>query len=89
MEPLDTDLEYTPGYTRRSGRRPSTPQSRLRVLFIFPILGAILALIFIGAAIFQWDLSNGVDALIIILLVLFFVFVGTMFWALAPHSNQS
>jgi hypothetical protein len=87
MEPLDTDyVEYTP---RERRRRPSTPQSRLSFLFIFPILGGILALIFIFAAVFQWDLSNGIDALIGILLLLFIAFIAMMFWALAPRSSES
>jgi hypothetical protein len=87
MEPLDTDLEYMPRERRR--RRPSTPQARLSLLFIFPILGVILALIFIFAAVFQWDLSNGVDALVGILLLLFIAFIVMMFWALAPRSSES
>jgi hypothetical protein len=84
MEPLDTDLEYTP-----RGPRASTPASRLGLMFIFPILGVLLMLTFIGAAIFQWDLSNLIDSLVGLLLLLFAAFVGMMFWALSPRTNQS
>ena len=84
MEPLDTDLEYTPRTPR-----PSTPASRLSLMFIFPILGFLLMLTFIGAAIFQWDLSNLIDGLAGVLMLLFVAFVAMLFWALAPRANQS
>jgi hypothetical protein len=84
MEPLDTDLEYTPRAPRQS-----TPASRLGVMFIFPLLGFLLILIFIGSAVFQWDLSNLVDGLVTLLLVLFIAFIALMFWALAPRTEQS
>ena len=84
MEPLDTDLEYTPRTPR-----PSTPASRLGLRFIFPILGFLLILIFRGAAIFQWNLSDLIDGLVGVLLLLFVAFVAMLFWALAPRANQS
>ncbi len=84
MEPLDTDLEYTPRAPRQS-----TPASRLGVMFIFPLLGFLLILIFIGSAVFQWNLSDLVDGLVTLLLVLFIAFIATIFWALAPRTNQS
>ena len=84
MEPLDTDLaEYTPRTPR-----PSTPASRLGLMFIFPILGFLLILTFIGAAIFQWNLSDLIDGMIGVLLLLFVAFVAMLFWALAPRANQ-
>ena len=83
MEPLDTDLEYT-----SRTPRPSTPASRLGLMFIFPILGFLLILTFIGAAIFQWDLSNLIDGLIGVFLLLFVAFVAMLFWALAPRANR-
>jgi hypothetical protein len=84
MEPLDTDLEYTPRQPRQS-----SPASRLGVMFIFPLLGFLLILIFIGSAVFQWNLSDLVDGLVTLLLVLFIAFIAMMFWALAPRTNQS
>lgn len=85
MEPLDTDLEYTPRAPRQS-----TPASRLGVMFIFPLLGFLLILAFIGSAVFQWNISEQlVDGLVTLLLVLFIAFIATIFWALAPRTNQS
>jgi hypothetical protein len=84
MEPLDTDLEYV-----INEPRPSTPGSRVNALLIFPVLGTLLVLIFIGSAIFQWNLSDLIDSLVGLLLVLFFVFIIMLFWALAPRSHQA
>ncbi|HEV2579255.1 MAG TPA: hypothetical protein VGT44_00265 [Ktedonobacteraceae bacterium] len=84
MEPLDSDLEYI-----ARGPRSATPGSRLNFLLIFPILGFLLILTFIGAAIFQWDISDLIDSLVGLLLLLFVAFIGMMFWALAPRTNES
>jgi hypothetical protein len=84
MEPLDSDLEYM-----ARGPRPATPGSRVSYMFIFPILGFLLILTFISAAIFQWDLSDLIDSLVGLLILLFIAFVGMMFWALAPRTNGS
>jgi hypothetical protein len=83
MEPLDTDLEYV-----RGGPRPARPGSRYNVLFIFPILGFLLLLTFIGAAVFQWNLSLLIDSLIGLFLVLLVVIVALLFWAAAPRSGE-
>ncbi len=53
MEPLDTDTEYATYQPR-----PATPGSRVNLLFIFPAIGVIIVLIFIAAAIFQFDLVH-------------------------------
>jgi hypothetical protein len=84
MEPLDTDLEYV-----RGGPRPARPGSRYNVMLIIPILGFLLVLIFIGAAVFQWDLSQLIDSLIGLFLVLFVIIVALLFWAGASRSNQA
>ena len=83
MEPLDTDTIYT-------GREPrlSKPGSRLNVMFIMPIIGALIVLLFIAAAVFQFDLSGVVDSLVGLLLLLFIVTVILLFWGLAPRSNN-
>ena len=83
MEPLDTDLEYV-----RSGPRPARPGSRYNVMLIIPILGFLLVLILIGAAVFQWNLSELIDSLIGLFLVLFFVIIALLFWAGAPRSGE-
>ncbi len=84
MEPLDTDQEYM-----RSEPRPVTPGSRFSVMLILPILGALLVLTFIGAAIFQWNLSDLIDSLVGLLLVLFVVAIVMLFWANAPKSGRT
>ena len=83
MEPLDTDMEYV-----RSGQSPARRGSRYNVILIFPILGLLLVLIFIGAAVFQWNLSQLIDSLIGLLMILFLVIVGLLFWAGAPKSRE-
>lgn len=84
MEPLDTDLEYA-----ARGPRSATPGSRMNMLLIFPILGFLLILVFISSAIFQWDISDLIDSLVGLLLLLFFTFIGMLFWALSPSANRS
>lgn len=84
MEPLDTDLEYV-----MNEPRPSTPGSRMNALLIFPVLGTLLMLVLIGSAIFQWNLSDLIDSLVGLLLVLSFAFIIMLFWALAPRSHQA
>ena len=84
MEPLDTDLDYV------GSEPPQTkPGSRFSVMLILPILGALLALTFIGAAVFQWNLSDLVDSLVGLLLFLFVVAIVLLFWAGAPRSNRT
>ena len=84
MEPLDTDLEYV-----RSGQRPAKPGSRYNVMLIIPILGFLLVLVLIGAAVFQWDLSQLIDLLIGLFMILFFVIMGLLFWAGAPKTGDA
>ena len=85
MEPLDTDIEYM-----SNAPRPATPASRLSILYIFPILGVLLVLFLAGSIAFQWDISVLIDNLVVLLVVLFFVFTGVLFWGLsAARSNKS
>ena len=84
MEPLDTDLEYV-----RSGPRTARPGSRYTVMLIVPTLGFLLVLIFIGAAVFQWDLSQLIDSLIGLFLVMLVVIIALLFWAGAPGSHEA
>jgi hypothetical protein len=84
MEPLDTDLDYP-----RSEPRPAPPGSRYSVMLILPILGFLLLLTLIFAAIFQWDLSDLIDSLVGLLLLLFVIAIVLLFWAGAPRSDQA
>jgi hypothetical protein len=83
MEPLDSDIAYLSNVPR-----PSTPAARLRILYIFPVLGALLVLFFVSAALFQWNVSVLVDNLVVLMVVLFFVFLGIVFWATAPRDAR-
>ena len=81
MEPLDTDLEYV-------DRREANPANRFNWLYIIPGLGLLWLLYLLGAAIFQWPLSNVVDPVMGSMIVLFFVAIGLLFWAMAPRVHR-
>jgi uncharacterized membrane protein YGL010W len=83
MQPLDSDIEYM-----SNAPAPSTPASRLSILYIFPILGVVLVLFFVGAFAFHWDISALVDNLVVLMVVLLFVFTGIVFWGLAPRPGE-
>lgn len=82
MEPLDTDLDYV-----RAEPRPRNPAARFNAMLILPIIGVLLILLFISAAIFQFDLSGLVDGIVALMMVLFVVLVVMLFWAMAPRDN--
>ena len=84
MEPLDTDLQ---AMVREP--RPATPGSRLNALFIFPAVGILLMLVFVTAAIIQFDISQLIDSLMILVTLFFFALVAMLFWALAPRGNNA
>ncbi len=85
MEPLDTDLNYLP----LGEDRPSSSASRTGILLIFPIIGFLMLLGLIGAALLQWNISDLVPALMGTLIVLFFAIIAGLFWALAPREKQA
>lgn len=84
MEQLDTDIEYM-----SNAPRPSTPAERLSILYIFPVLGVVLVLFFLVAFILQWNISILVDNLITLMVILFFVFTGIVFWGLSAKNKQA
>lgn len=83
MEPLDTEMDYT-----LRAPRSRTSGSRMNALLILPILGFILLLVFIVAAIFQLDLSDLIDSLMGLVTLLFLVMIAMLFWALAPRADK-
>jgi len=83
MEPLDTDMEYMV-----HPKQPINPETRFNMMLIFPIFGLLLMILFISAAIFQFDLSNFVDVLAAIMLVLFALFIVAIFWAMSPRAHH-
>jgi len=84
MEPLDSDLDYM---VRPS--RPAGSSSRTKALLIFPILGVLLVVAFVAAAIFQLNLSDLVDSLIGLLILLFVLALVLLFWSMAPRADRS
>jgi len=84
MEPLDTDMEVM-------GREPrqATPGSRLNTLLLLPALGVLLMLIFVLAAIFQFDISALVDPVMGLMMLFFIVLVILLFWGMAPRTHKA
>jgi hypothetical protein len=58
-------------------------------MLIIPMLGFLLVLVLIGAAVFQWNLSGLIDSLIGLFLVLLAIIIGLLFWAGASRSGES
>jgi hypothetical protein len=81
MEPLDTEFEYA--------KREANPRSRFNWLYMFPALGVVWLLYLLSAAIFQFPVTGVVDTVMVLMLVMFFVLAGLLFWAMAPASNRS
>jgi len=57
-------------------------------MLILPIIGFLIVLLFIAAAVFQFDLTGIVDSLVGLLLLLFIVTIVLLFWGLVPRSNN-
>ena len=81
MEPLDTEYEYV--------KREANPRARFNWLYIFPALGAVWLLYLLSAAVFQFPVTGAVDTIMVLMIVMFFVLAGLLFWAMAPSSNRS
>ncbi len=80
MEPLDSDLDYVV--------RARNPRARFSWLYIIPILGVLWLLFLLGAAIFQWSISDLVGPVMGFMLLFFFIVAGLLFWAFAPRENR-
>src|SRR5205807_8530092 len=83
MEPIDTDFEYS-----ASSSRDLNLRSRFNWLHIIPTLGLLWLAYIILAVIFQWPVTGIVNPLMTLMLVVFFVFVILLFWAMAPKENR-
>ena len=83
METRGNDLEYSADQSQDAASR-----ARFNWLYIIPGLGALWLLFLAGAALFQWPVGGVVNPVMSIMLVLFFVAVGLLFWALAPRANK-
>jgi hypothetical protein len=81
MEPLDSDYEYV-------ARRESNPRARFNWLFLIPVLAFVWLLFLVASAVFQLPISGAVDPIMSLMILMFFVLVGLLFFALAPRSNR-
>jgi len=83
MEPIDTDFDYVAQQSRKTDLR-----ARFNWLYILPILGVLWVVYLTLAVIFEWPLAGQVDAIMVLIVLLFLVIVGLLFWAMAPKSNR-
>ena len=83
MEPIDTDFDYVAQQSRKTDLR-----ARFNWLYILPILGVLWVVYLILAVIFEWPLTGQVDTIMLLIVLLFLVIVGLLFWAMAPKSNR-
>ena len=83
MEQIDTDFEYVASKSRETDTR-----KRFNWMYIIPILGLLWLLYLTLAVIFEWPVTGVVDPVMTIMIVIFFVFVGLLFWALAPRAKR-
>lgn len=81
MEPIDSNLEY-----RASERR--NPRKRFNWLYIIPALGLLWLLYLLVSVIFQMPITGIVSPVMSFMIVLLFVGVGLVFWALFPQENR-
>ncbi len=81
MQPIDSEYEYIP-------RKESNPRARFNWLYIIPALGLVWVILLIVSAIFQISLSAIVGPILGIMIVLFFVMAGLLFYALAPRARK-
>ncbi len=85
MEPIDSE-DYV--VRERQPSRFATRNARFNWLLIVPGLGLLWVLYLAGAALFQWDVSNVVSPVMVLMIVGFLVMAGLLFWALAPRVNR-
>jgi hypothetical protein len=84
MEPIDSDFEYSTDSARGLDLR-----SRFNWLYLIPSLGLLWLAYITLAVIFQWPVSGAVNPFMTSMIVVFFVFVILLFWAMAPKENRS
>jgi tellurite resistance protein TehA-like permease len=83
MEPIDSDLEYV---VRQ--RHEGNPRARFNWMYLLPTLGVIWLLFLFASAAFQWPIMGVVAPVMTIMILLFFVAVGLLFWTHAPKENR-
>ena len=83
MEPIDTDFDYVAQQSQKAD-----PRARFNWLYILPILGVLWVVYLTLAVIFEWPLAGQVDTIMLLVVLLFLVIVGLLFWAVAPRANR-
>jgi hypothetical protein len=83
MEPIDTNLDYASSQSRNVDL-----SSRFNWLQFLPLLGLVFLVFLILAVIFQWPVSALIDPVMSLMIVIFFLFVILLFWAMAPRSDR-
>ena len=82
MEQLDTDLDYNASKARSDAKK------RFNTLYFLPILGVLVVAFLTLSAIFQLSIDSIVNSIMSLFIVLFFVVVGLMFWAMRPEPTR-
>ena len=85
MEPVDSDLDYV---RERHTSRFATRNARFNWMLLLPLLGVLWLLYLLGAALFQWPVSDVVSPVMVLMILFFFVTVILLFWALAPGVER-
>ncbi len=90
MEPLDNDFDYAAirekvAVQRRS--RSISRTARFNFLLIIPALALLWVLYLIGAAVFQWRITDAVNPIMTLMIFLFLLAAAILFWATAPKSE--
>jgi len=86
MEPLDSELDYV--VRERQPSRLATRNARFNWLMAVPALGLVWVLYLAGAALFQWQISDVIGPVMVLMIVGFLVMSGLLFWALSPKVNK-
>ncbi len=86
MEPLDSELDYVVRERRPS--RFATRNARFNWLLVIPGLGLLWIVYLAGAALFQWQISDVIGPIMVLMIIGFLVMSGLLFWALSPKVNK-
>ena len=81
MEPIETDFDYV-------AQQSQNPRARFNWLYIIPTLGIVWLVFLFASALFQWPITSIVNPIMSFMLVVFFVLVALLFYAMAPRSNR-
>jgi len=86
MEQIDSDYEYRAAARQEPGE--AELKKRFNWLYVIPILGSLWLLFLFVAAVFQVPISAVVNPIMTIMILIFLLMGGLLFWALAPKSNR-